>query len=291
MNEQEFFKRLCNEASFSAPLLSGFRDLDELIHGGFSNELVTVASRPAHGKTAFLFNLMMNFSMKQDFKGIVAFPRMSQREFILYFTAWLTNIDVFTQGMNEGILEKIYSHYHTLSSNRVQIIHRTLTLEEIFTLAEINQVDYIILDDYFRSQIWKYDIEKYAVDFSKIQAFMENRNISVFVSVLTSRLAEKRGGNMRPKLCDVYRSDMVSSFSHKVIQLYRPDQLGFSTGEDGYSTLGLVELMLQQNSKGRTGTTSFYHRAPLRMKEDPMGNLRIEREGNPTVTKFFDDLD
>lgn len=101
MNEQEFFKLLGIEASFSTPLLSGYRELDELTHGGFSNEIVTVASRPGHGKTALLFNLMMNFSLNQDFKGIVAFPRMSQRDFILHFTSSQTNINVFKEGLRE----------------------------------------------------------------------------------------------------------------------------------------------------------------------------------------------
>jgi replicative DNA helicase len=245
MSEQEFFKRLGIDASFSTPLLSGYLELDELIHGGFSNEIVTVASRPGHGKTALLFNLMMNFSLKQDFKGIAAFPRMSQRDFIMYSTCWLANINVFEKELTEEILKKVYSHYNTLTSKRVQVIHRKLSLEEIFTLAEVNKVDYIILDDYFRSYTWQYDVEKYADDFSKIQSFIEEKNISVFVSILTSRIAEKRGGDMRPRLCDVYRSDLVSTYSHKVIQLYRPEEYGIYTGEDGYSNFGLVELMDQ----------------------------------------------
>lgn len=291
MNEQEFFKRLGIETTLSTPLLSGYRSLDELIHGGFSNEIVTVASRPGHGKTALLFNLMMNFSLKQDFKGIAAFPRMSQRDFILYFTSWLTNVNVFQKELTEEIYEKVYAHYHTLTSKRVQLLHRKLTLEEIFTLAEVNQVDYIILDDYFRSYTWQYDVEKYAEDFSKIQSFMENKNISVFVSILTSRAPERRGGDMRPRLCDVYRSDLVSTYSHKVIQSYRPMEYGITMSEDGYSNFGFVELMLQQNSKGRTGKIGFIHFAPSRMREDPTGQLRMEIEKSPSWPNFFQDFD
>lgn len=291
MNEQEFFKRLGIDASLSTPLLSGYQSLDELIHGGFSNEIVTVASRPGHGKTAFLFNLMMNFSMKQDFKGIAAFPRMSQRDFILYFTSWLTNINVFEKALTEEIYEKVYAHYHTLTSKRVQLLHRKLTLEEIFTLAELNRVDYIILDDYLRSYIWQYDVNKFAEDFAKIQAFMENRNISVFVSILTSRIAEKRGGEMRPMLCDIYRSDLISTYSNKIFQLYRPEEYGITLAEDGYSNFGFVELMLQQNSKGRTGKVGFIHLAPSRMREDPTGQLKMNMEKSPTRPGFFQDFD
>lgn len=291
MNEQEFFKRLGIESSYSTPLLSGYQDFDELIHGGFSSEIVTVASRPGHGKTAFLFNLMMNFSLKQDFKGIAAFPRMSQRNFILYFTSWLTNINVFERELTEEILEKVYSHFHTLTTKRVKLLYNKLTLEEIFTLAELNQADYIILDDYFRSYQWQYDVEKYANDFSKIQGFIEKTKASVFVSILTSRTAEKRGGSMNPRLCDVYRSDLVSTYSHKVIQLYRPMEYGIFEGEDGVSTNGLVELLLQQNSKGRTGTLGFFHLAPFRMREDLGGNLRMDNHKRPIWPNFFEDFD
>ncbi|MCS5488865.1 DnaB-like helicase C-terminal domain-containing protein [Algoriphagus limi] len=290
MNPEEFFKKLGIESTFSPPISSGFQYLDELIQGGFSNEIVTLASRPGHGKTAFLFNLMMNFSQMQNFKGIVAFPRMSQRQFVMHFTSWMTNTDVFKNGFSEEAFKKIYEHYINMTSKKVQVIHRVISLEEIFTIAQINKVDYIILDDYFRSYAWQYDLKRYFEDFSKIQSFIEYTNISVFVSILTSRMPEKRGGDRRPILSDIFRSDLVSTYSNKIIQLYRPEQYGITIGEDGFTTIGLVELLIQQNSSGRTGALSFFHFAPFRMREDPVGRLRIEMEKNPSRPGFFDDL-
>jgi replicative DNA helicase len=290
MKEEEFLKRLGIEGSLPQSLLSGFKDLDELMNGGFSNEIVTVAGRPANGKTALLFNLMMNFSLRQEFKGVAAFPRMTQRDFIYYFSSWITNSDFFNVEPTDETLEKIYPHYNLLTSKRVKVVHQILSLDEIFTLAELQNADYILLDDYFRSYSWQYDIEKYVEDFSKIQDFVQEKKISVFVTILTSRMAEKRGGDMRPRLCDIYRSDLVSTYSHKVIQLYRPEEYGISMCEDGYTSLGLMEMFIQQNSKGRTGSTRFFHLAPRRMLEDPGGAFRTKLEGAPTRSSIFPDF-
>ncbi|WP_157807154.1 DnaB-like helicase C-terminal domain-containing protein [Algoriphagus formosus] len=290
MNKEEFLKRLGIEGSLTQSLLSGFKDLDVLVNGGFSNEIVTIASRPAHGKTSLLFNLMMNFSIRQEFKGIVAFTRMTQRDFIFYFSSWITNTDFFKAEPTEETLEKIYPHYNLLTSKRVKVVHQILSLDEIFTLAELHNADYILLDDYFRSYTWEYDVKKYAEDFSKIQDFVQKKKISVFVTILTSRMAEKRGGDMSPRLCDVYRSDLVSTYSHKVIQLYRPEVYGITMCEDGYTSLGLMEMLIQQNSKGRTGSTRFFHLAPRRMLEDPGGAFRTKLEGAPSRSSIFPDF-
>lgn len=271
MTEQEFFRKLGIETSLSKVLLSGYRVLDELIGGGFSSEIVTVASRPGHGKTSLLFNLMMNFSMKQEFKGIVAFPRMTERDFVLSVTSWLTNLNVFDKELTDETLLEVYPKYKDLISKRVKVLHRMLTLEEIFTLAEVRNADYVILDDYFRSYQWHYDLEKFPAVFEKIQEFINKTQIPVFVSILTTRSAEKRGGDMCPRIGDIYRSDLVSTYSHKVIQLYRPSEYGISMDEFGFPTDGNLDLMLQQNSQGKTGSVRLFYSAPRKISEDSIG--------------------
>ena len=290
MNEKEFFKRLGIEGNLPKSLLSRFPDLDELTHGGFSNEIVSVCSRPGHGKTAFLFNLMMNFSSNQEYKGIVAFPRMDQKDLALYFISWVLGLNAFKHELTEEILEEIHFQYQTLTTERVRVLHKVLSLEEIFTLAEIENADYIILDDYFRSYTWQSDIERYASDYSKIQEFVNKKNIPVFVSILTSRLTEKRGGDLRPRLFDIYRSDSVCAYSHKVFQIYRPEQYGFTIDEDGFTTRGFVELMLQQNSKGKTGNIRFFHLAPCKMVEDWNGAIRSKFDLGAGNSALFNEL-
>lgn len=274
MNQQEFFERLGINDSYLPPISSGYSQLDKIINGGFSNEIVTVASRPGHGKTAFLFNLMMNFSVRQNLKGIAAFPRLSKGDFILYLTSWIMNGDVFNQELTESILEEVYPHFINLSTKRVTTLHRVLPLEEIFTRAENEGVDYIILDDYFRSYFWEYDQKKFANDFVAIQEFIAEKNISVIVSFLTSRTAEKKGGDMRPRLQDIYGSDLVSTYSHKVFHLYRPEDYGIFWNEEGHTSKGDLELMIQQNSKGRKGTMRFFFLPPGRIEEDINGELK-----------------
>ncbi|NVK53829.1 MAG: hypothetical protein HWD85_12910 [Flavobacteriaceae bacterium] len=286
MTQEEFFERLGIKDSFTPPISSGYSQLDKIINGGFSNEVVTIASRPGHGKTAFLFNLMMNFSVKQDLKGIAAFPRLSKKDFVLYLTSWVINSDVFDKEVTEAILEDVYPHFMNLSTKRVKTLHRILPLDEIFTMAENEEVNYIILDDYFRSYDLQHDADRFANDYVKIQEFIARKNISVFVSLLTSRTAEKRGGEMKPRLNDIYAGDLVSTYSHKVIQLYRPEEYEIMCREDGISSKGDLELMIQQNSKGRKGSMRFFFVPPGRIQEDINSELksnfdREERKNNP----------
>jgi hypothetical protein len=79
---------------------------------------------------------------------------------------------------------------------------------------------------------------------------------------------------------------LISSYSHKVIQLYRPEERGILFNEGGVSSMGDLEVLIQQNSNGKTGMVRLFHLPPRRIQEDLNGKIKRKYTGGLIGTIF-----
>ena len=251
MNFDQVFKQIFSNEAHSPLLPSGMRSLDNLIGGGFTNEVTVIAGRPNHGKTLFLFNLMLNLSYYQEHKGMVVMPMNQLSSFTRQVCSIIQDQKEYTDDWADDLILDSLSDVKSLIRHRVKVDFRIPTLEEVFTTALAWKATYLILDDFFLSIEHPKDFQS---SLKKLYLFSKEHQIPVFLSLITQSRVEKRGGDRRPEIGDLYRSEIVCQYVHKIFQTYSPFVYGIVEDEYGNMTKGTMEICLQKNNLGRTGT-------------------------------------
>ena len=89
-----------------------------------------------------------------------------------------------------------------------------------------------------------------------LKALAKELNIPVIALSQMSRAVETRGGDKRPRLSDLRESGSIEQDADMVIFAYRPEYYNISETEDGYSTQGLIELIISKHRNGDLGTVN-----------------------------------
>jgi replicative DNA helicase len=267
MNFSDLFQHFLATDQESPILASGFRKLDQLAGGGFKDEIVAVGGRPTHGKTSFLLNLMLHFSFLQQEKGMAVMPmgdpQYLARQLLHLMTDRATDLNSWPE---TDVLDTMSDLKHLLT-HKIKVVHRSPDLKEILTTAKLWKASYLILDDFFQVIEFCNGYKVYQESLKMLYEFSKETRIPVFISLMSQASVEKRGGDRRPELADLYRSDILCQYAHKVIQLYRPMAYGIDWNMNGDPTEKLVSLDLQKNSLGKTGILSFEARDSGRWEE------------------------
>lgn len=93
---------LANGSEASIGLRTGFDDLDRILVGIEPEELILVAGRPGHGKSALLMNLLRHMTMKQGCRAAIFSQEMSNDEITRRLVAQESGIN--SQVLKSGAL-------------------------------------------------------------------------------------------------------------------------------------------------------------------------------------------
>jgi len=257
MNFSELFQHFLATDQDSPIMASGFRKLDRLAGSGFKDELVAVGGRPTHGKTSFLLNLMLNFSFLQQEKGLVVMPMADQQYLAKQMLHMITDQGGEIDNWPEATMLDGMADLKLLLNQKVKVLHKSPDLKEILTMAKLWKASYLILDDFFQVIEFCNGYKVYQESLKMLYDFSQEQQVPVFISLMSQSALERRGGDRRPELADLYRSDILCQYAHKVMQLYRPMAYGIEWNMNGDPTDKLISLDLQKNSMGKTGMISY----------------------------------
>jgi len=93
-------------------------------------------------------------------------------------------------------------------------------------------------------------------------------NIPLVVAAQLNREVESRGGNKRPQLSDLREAGQMEEDADTVIFVYRAEQYGISRDNQGNSTEGKAELIVDKNRNRTTGTAHVAFIEPFTLFED-----------------------
>jgi replicative DNA helicase len=247
---------------------TGFIDLDRLLGGMQSSDLLIIAGRPGQGKSGFCLSVAKNAS--QLFKKHVA---------------------VFSLEMsNEQLVQRLVAQETSINSQRLRLgdVHDDewpLFTQAVSTLSDTS----IFLDDTpaitplqlrtkCRRLHMEFGLDLIIVDYLQLmtgESRMENRvqevsyisrnlkvlarelNVPVLAAAQLSRAVEQRS-DKRPILSDLRESGSLEQDSDVVLFIYRPDQYEEDTLKEN-----VAEIIVAKHRNGPVGSVELVFRKDL----------------------------
>jgi replicative DNA helicase len=248
-----------------------FTDLDKIIQGFRSGELVIVAGRRAMGTTSFQLNCIINL-LKNQIVPIGIFSLDLKANDII---ARLLMINSETEiSQVENSLNKETEKNNTIDKNWLSkqpiFIDDTpsLTLDELqykitqlvdnykVKIVFIDHLDYLKFttksNSYFNKLQNEFDNELIIRELKKIARIL---NISIILSCKIGKIEDTRNVDKRPYLTNLQGN--LDYYANMIIFLHRPEIYGILEDEEGYSTENLTEVIVASNRNGRIGAINL----------------------------------
>jgi replicative DNA helicase len=243
---------------------SGFFMLDDLTAGFQKSELIIIAGRPSHGKTAFAINVARN-AVVENGKSVAIFSlEMAFRELILRLLASEASVDgkLLKTGKSPAQdWERVLTNYHKLKGNLFIDDSSELSVLELRAkarrLKREHGIDMVIIDylQLVRGQenAERRDLEVAYVSRS-LKALAKELDIPVVACAQLNRGIEQRGREKRPQLADLRESGAIEQDADVVIFLHRP-VVGMSKEEQKKDPdkIKLAEVVIGKQRNGPTG--------------------------------------
>lgn len=254
---------------------SGFADLDEITYG-FQPTLAVIGARPSVGKTAFALNLALNAA--RSGKGPVAFFSLEQSRLSLAERMLSCESKISGHTIRSGVIDEVERFTLMEASNAIgelpilvyddcdqsaQMIAsrcRLLKRRHGLSLAIIDYLQLIRPDDRRQPR------EQQVASISRA-LFVLARDLEVPVIVLAqlNREFDKRGGDKKkPRMSDLRESGAVEQDARLILLLDRP----YTYDPEGHPEPGEVNLIVEKNSEGATGSVKLTYRLEINRFEN-----------------------
>ncbi|HUV72086.1 MAG TPA: replicative DNA helicase [Clostridia bacterium] len=251
---------------------SGFKDLDNMLAGLQSSNMIILAARPGIGKTAFSLNIARSVAV--DYKTPVGIfsVEMSKEELTDRLLVRQSNIDAWrlkTGKLDEDDFTR-FSEAMGILADAPLFIDDTpgISILEMRTKARRLQVEkglQLLIVDYLQLVRGR-NLENRVQEVSEISMGIKNlaRELKIPVIAVSqlSRAVEIRGGQ-RPRLADLRESGSLEQDSDVVMFLYREDE----------ENLDNVTLEIAKHRNGPTGGIKLRF-VPTRISFYPMETKR-----------------
>ena len=256
------FERIEEKSTGISPrgVNTGFYDLDAVIGGFKPGKLITIAGRPAMGKSSFLGNLAFNISRHQQMSTVIFSLEMGKEEWGDRFLS--TDMPIESSYLQNGFVSKtqwepLAQSISFLSELPIYIDDSPmLTLNSIRTkvkrlVAENNRIGMIGIDYLQLMEGMDGDSFNLAFQIGKITRGLKQLarecNTTVVILSQLNRGVESRN-NKRPLMSDLRESGRIEEDSDLVLLLYRDEYYHHDTIDRG-----IAELIVAKNRGGPTG--------------------------------------
>jgi len=255
---------------------SGYADLDALTGGFQKSELVIIAGRPSHGKSALALNFARNAAIEHG-KNIGIFSiEMSNRELALRFICLESRVDISklkTGNLPESEWAKIAKQTPRLMGNKMNIIiddSSPLSLLELRAKArrmkalhgiDMIMVDYLQLMEASSARGLDRHLEIAIITRGLKQLSKELDIPVVALSQLSRKIEDRAGKEKRPQLSDLRESGSIEQDADVVIFINRPE-IYMSKDDPKYQDIhGLAEIIVGKQRNGPIGDVklTFIH--------------------------------
>lgn len=273
---------------------SGFKNLDDLIHGYREGQMIVLAARPGCGKTSFAMNIATNISLEHPEKVVAIFnlemslTELTQR--MLYSVSGVTQEMVF-KGEDTSVFDKLWSAKQRLDKTKIYIDDTAAaTPDKIASkLRRLKQkqkrLDLVIIDylQLLRLEKSLSSLQQEVTEISRaIKVMAKELKVPILILSQTSRGLERRD-DKTPMLSDLRDSGAIEQDA---------DQVYFLTKDDGDMGLEyeVVKLHVVKNRSGSTGVLPFKWEGNL-VKFSDMDRITYEQIKESAKLKNKDESD
>lgn len=255
---------------------SGYDELDALTGGFQKSELIIIAGRPSHGKTALALNFARNAAVDYG-KNIGIFSiEMSNRELALRFICLESRVDISklkTGRLPESDWAKIAKQTPRLMSSKINVIiddSSPLSLLELRSKARrmkaIQNIDMVMVDYLQLMEVSnKGNLDRHleiAYITRGLKQLAKELDIPVVaLSQLSRKVEERAGKEKRPQLSDLRESGAIEQDADVVIFINRPEVYISKDDPKFHEVQGLAEVIVGKQRNGPIGEAklTFIH--------------------------------
>ena len=257
--------------------MTGFSNLDHILHGLQRSDLVILAARPGVGKTAFALNIATNISQRDPDKNILIFTlEMANGQLVrrmLCSLAGINNDDISRSNLDmQGFVklnkarQALWKSHIYIDQTAMQTPGDILAKSRRFMIENNCNIDLIIID-YMQlmSCPGKESRQQEVAEISRSMKLLAKEiNVPVIVLSQLSRNAEMK--SEKPQLHDLRDSGSIEQDADIVSFLYK------EKNQDPDNTL--IELIVAKFRNGKTGSLAFeWHGETFRFV--PTNNERL----------------
>jgi replicative DNA helicase len=240
---------------------TGFFELDDMLNGLQSGEMIIVAARPSMGKTALAMNLIEHISADSRLPTAVFSLEMSKQQLAQRMLCSRGNIDAHK--LRKGLLQ---AHEYTHLANVVGELSKApiwvddspgLTPLELRAKArrlklqhdiKCVMIDYMQLMDNPGPDSRQQQISEIS---RGIKAVARELNVPVIALSQLNRQSEGRDGH-RPRMSDLRESGSIEQDADVIMLLHREDYYRMS--EPDFVPDNIAEVIIAKQRNGPTGT-------------------------------------
>jgi replicative DNA helicase len=244
---------------------TGFRDLDNILAGFQSSDLVILAARPSMGKTSLALNIAENVAIKQK-KAVAVFSlEQSKEQLVDRMLCSVANLDAWklrTGNLKEDDFPKIGYAMGILSEASIYIDDQPFcNVMEIRAKARRLQMDEgigLVIIDYLQLM----QGTSHSKDGNRVQEISEisrglkalarELNVPVLALSQLSRAVEHRP-DKRPQLADLRESGSIEQDADVVMFIYRDDYYDPESEKKN-----IAEILVRKHRNGPIGSIELF---------------------------------
>jgi len=277
-NMTDFYLRKIKTASIEGHgitgLSSGIEEVDKITHGFQEGDLITIAGRPAIGKTQLTLSMLKSIAIDHRKPVIYISLSMTGEKIVKHLLSIVCGIplDHLLSGMlSVEEWENLERGSAVLRESPIYILDTPAICidkleEQVLMFCRGNNVkavfvDYLQLIQSKGNQIWTRNDEVTDV-ICRLKSLAMTLNLPFVVLSQTNRPEQKENKEFifTPKLSDLRDSGSIEDVSDIVMFVHRPEYYHVYQDEYGNDLRGITELYIEKNLTG--------HRHRIRLKSN-----------------------
>lgn len=259
-------------------LPTGIHDLDNMLDGLQSSELVVIAARPSMGKTAFVANLAVKTAIDRNQPVAFFSMQMAAQQVVRRLIATAAEIDSarISRGyLGEKDFPKLVGAVGKLVDAPLFLDESPrLSIREIATRAKSlkiqSKIQLVIIDSL--QQVLVSGVNEFNEGAAALKTLARELQVPVVVTSNVVREVEKRG-DKRPRVADLGDWESLDHEADVLLFLYRDDVYNFKSIDRG-----IVEILIAKNRNGPTGIVRALYRPEESMFKDIIDDYELVEE-------------
>lgn len=245
-------------------LETGLTELDRKTGGWQKGHLITIAGRPAMGKSALALKSIVHLA-KRGVPCLLFSREMTSEEIVKRIHCIkggsFNMTELFTYGLNIDQVARFQKETAEVSEWPLVINESSTSLTQvIFEIKRFNRkhpngvvfIDYIQLLNGFTDRKYEGETKKLTDITRSLKQTAKSLNIPIIQLSQLNREVESRP-NKLPQLSDLKQSGSIEEDSNLVIFCYRPEYYRIENFPNGEDAAGLCDLLIAKNRSGSTG--------------------------------------